>query len=543
MSLEKEIFELWKEINPSTAFVSGIKECAGKLFIPTAENRTEALNKISKLKKRTNDKSLVKFLNCLETSLEFEEPPAAPACILNVIFNHLVKEGVDDKHIASIIENGIILLRVYKIRFTTDWPVEIKILTLNECNGLLGILESLKKQVKTKRLKESIDELCSEVDDYKKRFFVEGIDKGDFSEVYPILSNRREGIGRKEVYPKLLKDLYDYPESAKEIEQRALKFLEKDLPELQKVTKKLAFVYGVDPVPEEVAKAIEEKGNLKPSELLKVVKDIRKGLQKIAEERIVKITPKYDVRVIETPHYLVNFMPTAAMQPFDVLTKKPFNLFFVTTSELGSPAKTVSEITNTLIHEEYGHCVNFSNSAVGFAAKPSLVELLDTSLSTAITEGFAFYVECIEVPRLLEDPAFREALGKVLEKYGDVDTLMDEIVFSTCKWRIIRFLRAIGDSRVNSEKQSFYDFIEWAHEKTGINRKLIFDQLFQFQEHPGYAPNYSMFGLSLEEIKKGLQKKIKDPNFSINFNTYVSSLGFPPRTVFEKRLSEYAKRA
>ena len=52
-----------------------------------------------------------------------------------------------------------------------------------------------------------------------------------------------------------------------------------------------------------------------------------------------------------------------------------------------------SELVNLLIHEEYGHCVHSSNSARGYAAKPAFVEMLDSTLGGAISEGMSFQRE------------------------------------------------------------------------------------------------------------------------------------------------------
>jgi uncharacterized protein (DUF885 family) len=97
----------------------------------------------------------------------------------------------------------------------------------------------------------------------------------------------------------------------------------------------------------------------------------------------------------------------------------------------------------------------------------------------------------------------------------------------------VRFLRAIGDVRINLNRQSLTEFVEWASEKTGFPEKTIFDQIFIFQETPGYAPCYSIAGMALKEIQDEARKNGKD---ILEFNTKASSLGFPPRTVFEERL-------
>jgi len=43
-----------------------------------------------------------------------------------------------------------------------------------------------------------------------------------------------------------------------------------------------------------------------------------------------------------------------------------------------------------------------------------------------------------------------------------------------------------------------------------------------------------------EELRKIQSLAIEKGKTVLDFNTYVSSMGFPPRTIYEKRLREYA---
>ncbi len=87
-------------------------------------------------------------------------------------------------------------------------------------------------------------------------------------------------------------------------------------------------------------------------------------------------------------------------------------------------------------------------------------------------------------------------------------------------------------------KQSAAEFINWAHEQTGLSKKLLYNEIFTFQDSPGYAPCYCMAG---EELRKIQSVAIEKGKSVTDFNTYVSSMGYPPRTVYEERLREYAK--
>ena len=121
-------------------------------------------------------------------------------------------------------------------------------------------------------------------------------------------------------------------------------------------------------------------------------------------------------------------------------------------------------------------------------------------------------------------------LLKTLSSLGDLNQIILEIEFVVYQWRIIRFLRAIGDMRINMHKQSISEFVNWAHKETGLSKKLIFNQIFIFQGMVGYAPVYSIFGASLRELQleainifMGLRSKVeglKSKHSNVRFLTF-----------------------
>ena len=132
-------------------------------------------------------------------------------------------------------------------------------------------------------------------------------------------------------------------------------------------------------------------------------------------------------------------------------------------------------------------------------------------------------------------------LVRFFEKRGGLETWTEEYEFYTWMWRIIRFLRVIGDARINTGKQSLKDFIEWANKKTGLSKSNIYHQLFPAHQGigPGYASTYAIIGESIREIQN--KAKRNDKNL-LDFNTYACSMGFPARTVFEERLQAFAAK-
>ncbi len=545
MKIDNKIFILWKKISPLSAFCSGLKQYAGKVWIPTRENEKKAVIEIDKLlKKCKKDRKAAKFLKSVRRGFMFEEPNDPPGSVMNYLYNHFLVEGFKENHIRSITDGCMKSLDVKKYLLKKDWPAEIKILAVLSCDGALGVIATAKNNVKKESSRKKLDALAEKIREWRKAVEVGKIRKGDFTDVFPLLKKFGRGFRREKLYPKLLNDYYDYPESAKEIEAKALGWLEDEMPKFRAVSAKLASKLNCSADIPGIDGALKKKYNVPLSKLIRVIVETRHLLQDVTEESLVKITPKYDVRVIETPKYMVPFMPSGAMSPFNTLTKKPFCVYFATTDKRGSPNDCLPEIFQLTIHEEHGHCVNFMNSYTGFLGKLRLVEILGSSLDTPITEGLSFHreIELLEIFRHFEHE-YRQSRAeknviKFINNYSDLETFNDAMEFVVRKWRVGRFLRAISDSRVNSGKQKYADFVDWANKKTGLPKKRIFDLTFSFFENPGYSPNYSMFGQSLAELqRKAMSKGVS----RVDFNTFVASKGFPARRIFEKQIRDEFK--
>ena len=127
----------------------------------------------------------------------------------------------------------------------------------------------------------------------------------------------------------------------------------------------------------------------------------------------------------------------------------------------------------------------------------------------------------------------------LLEKMGaleDPDLFIMEYGFLVYKWRVMRFLRAVMDTEVNTHKRTFFDFVKWARDRTGLEEKMIFDQTFIFQMMAGYAPSYSMGGQKIKALQEEMGLAGKD---LVRFNTYAASMGFVPGKLFEERLRNF----
>lgn len=546
--LDSLIMDFVKETNPSGAYLIGFNEYAGKIFIASDANIRAALRKVRALRKKARTELQKKLLDSMETAILFDEPQPVLDDIVGTIFAHLVKEGIRDDHMRSLLDYALKDVEACRKRFSKrNIPVAVKALTLYRLDGTLEILDTVKRETKSPQVRASCDALKVKVSEYVKLFELDGWGKGEFPNVEKIFIKHGFDLQRQKFYPTVLKKGYDYSESPERLEKNAISWIDAELPRFRNVTERLAKRFGCEATAEAVEAKINARMKLDPAKLIKVTLAMRRVIQRFVNRDVHAINPRYNTKVIETPPYLTGVIPTGAAQFFDTYTKKPFQYFFQTTDPKRDPDKSVAGLMNLLVHEEYGHCVHHSNSAVGFLGKlPTLQLLPGTPTSLLITEGLSFNreLEFFEASKALESkkrltPAER-AYVNFMEKYGGLKQINLEVEFMTRRWRIVRFLRVVGDVRINTGKQGLIEFVDWAHEYTGVPRSSMYFQLFPAHEgaFPGYATSYAVVG---QEIR-AIERRIKDPKKRVKFSTYLCSIGFPPRSMYRRMLLDYAAK-
>jgi hypothetical protein len=547
-NLDSEIMDFVKEVSPSGAYLVGFNDYAGKLFVASEANVEEALRNVRSLRARAKTDLHQKILDSMEAALLFDEPQPVLDDIVGTIFVHLVKEGVNEAHMLSLLEYAGKDVDACRARFAKrSFPVAVKALTLYRLEGALDILDTVKGETKSAEVKVACDSLKSKVLDYVKMFELEGWGNGEFPNVEKIFAKHGSDLGRAEFYPVALKKAYDYDETPDELERDAISWIDEELPRFNRVTAKLAKKYGCKPAAEVVEEKINSRMRLDPKDLIRVTLGVRKVIQRLVGEDVNRINPKYRTKVIETPSYLSGTIPTGAAQFFDTFTKRPFQYFFQTTDPKRDPDRSVPGLINLLVHEEYGHCVHHSNSALGFVGKLPALQVLPTPpTSGPISEGLSFNreLEFFEASKALEGKKRLSKAEKnyvaLLGKYGGLEQVNLELEFMTRRWRLTRFLRVVGDVWINTGKKSLLDFVDWANEYTGVPRSSVYHQLFPAHEgiFPGYATSYAVVG---QEIR-GIERKIREKKNRVKFSTYLCSIGFPPRSIYRRMLKEYAAR-
>jgi len=542
--IEKEVFEIWKELSPSSAFSAGLGQYAGHIMIPDAERLRKLENKIDEVIGRSVSQVERKFLSSIKTYNFLGEAQIVPDMALDAFFTHMIKEGVRSKHMISLAQDAVKALKVYSVAISKKpCPTGIRVLTSIRCHGLKEVIRSVRKASLSRALHYALEELAVAVDEYSSSFGVKGFKNAGFEEIVEVAKDGCE-LGREENLASTLTSLFDYIESPSELESKGIAMLARELPAFRRLTSSLAQKLQVEARAEVVASELSRKRGLKPMKILSFIRAIRRVTIKLVDRFIVHVNPRYKTKVIETPSYLSGIVPSGAAYFHDFLTNKPFQLFLATVDPRRAPMSVPGELLNLLVHEEYGHCVHSSNSAYHYVAKPSLVELLPSMAGSAISEGISFQRE-VDFLKYLKD--LRARTPSPVEKpfivlaarFGGLGQLVEEYEFYTQMWRIIRFLRVIGDARINSGKQKLLEFIDWAHAETGLNKSLIYHQLFPAHQGngPGYASTYAIIGEIVAEMQQLAQRNGRD---LVAFNTFACSMGFPPRSVFEERLEEYA---
>lgn len=433
-SLDNEIIALWKDLSPSGAYILGWNEYAGRLFIPSEQNLKGAIERVRALRRRAENDVQAKVLDSIEVTLLFAEPQPVLDDIVGAIFAHLTKEGINEKHMASLLSDASKSIDATQRRFrAVKVPVAVKALTLYRLDGIIEILDSVKKATKSKALKKDCDRLTEKARKFVALFQLEGFGKGTFEEVERVFKKYKFDLGREKFYRLAIEAGFDYSETPDELERNALSWIDEELPKYHDVVRRLAEHYKCAATPDAVEKKVVERQRLNPGQLLRVTNSFRKAIQEFTNESVVRINPSYKTRVIETPPFLSGVLPTGAAQFFDTFTKKPFQLYYLTTDPKRDPAKSVSQLINLLVHEEYGHCVHHSNSAFRFGGKASDLELLPTLLSGPITEGLSFNRESefLEASLALEGKkgltAAERKYVSVLEKHGGLHLVNMEL--------------------------------------------------------------------------------------------------------------------
>ena len=543
---ERAVFDLWTELRPDEAFIQGVDGCAGRFFVPTPARVRRILERITRIQRTTEDPTERKLLASFRARLELREPAALPEALVESLFGCIVKEGVNPEHVRGLATDGRKALDVRRAQSAGRTPAGMRALVQLACNGLSQILETVGSQLREPKAQAAVRALKAANARYSKAFHLRGFrPEGSFDETYALLRKTGADLGRSRSYARALRDLWDYDETPAQVEAAGLRMLRRELPHFKALVRRSAEELRCDATAEAVTERLKVRRGLRPDQILPFLRQVREPAMRVAHRHVVAINPDYTTEIIETPPYMVNVTPSGAAFEVDALTDHSKEIFLATTDERSAARPAPGELLNLLIHEEYGHCVHGSNSAHAFAATPRVLDII-TSTFVCVSEGIAFQRELEFLPVLQEIAAGKlsgeaeDAFAEALEPWGGITAASLEYEFLTQLWRMVRFLRVIGDARINSGKQDLVRFVEWAHRTTGLERATVYYQLFPAHQviGPGYASTYAIIGERIRELQQDALKRGKTLR---DFNAYASSLGWPPKSVFEEKLAAWVR--
>jgi len=543
---ERAVFEVWKELRPDEAFVFGLDECAGRLFVPTQRRVDSLLAKISRIQKSATSPIERKLLASFRASLELREPARLPQTLLESLFGYMIKEGVKASHMRALAADGRKAIDASRKRAHGPTAPGMRALVQLACNGLNEILKVVESELRDGDARAAIEALIAANRRYAKAFDLPGFSpEGTFDETYALFKRVGCGLGRSRSYARALRDFWDYTQTPAQVEAAGLRMMRRELPHFKALVERISNELHCEPTAEAATKALKEKRGLRPNQILPFLHEVREPAQRVADRHVVAINPGYATEIIETPPYLANSTPSGAAYGLDTLTDHSREIFLATTDERSAARPCPGELLNLLVHEEYGHCVHGSNSANRFAASPDLLSLIGSTF-VCVSEGIAFQRELEFLPVLQEIAAGKlsgtdeDTFATSLERWGGIGRVAREYEFLAALWRIVRFLRVIGDARINSGKQDLVHFIEWAHRTTGLERATVYYQLFPAHQiiGPGYASTYAIIGERIRELQQDALKRGKSLR---DFNAYASSIGWPPKSVFESKLEAWVR--
>lgn len=549
-----KIIELWAEINPVAGYTSGHTYKLERLLIQTDKKVNELKYKIKSLTSELNSisdsdlrETAKAILTNQNTQLELARPSGAgPSgtgaggvyAAADGVF-YIVLKGDSSKNWVSQYLDVVVKM----VKFETErwlhgtYTVQEKKECLDTFAYMEGALEALGNA--NGNLQGKIASVKKSLQEYKGIFYDQALMSSDFKVLFAALKtgDAVQGPIKAKGYPGTLENYYTLGMSLDQVEQSAENWMLIDMPVTNNLAQRVGATLGL-PIASSLQEVWDSMSKKYSSDFnVDRMKKILKICQNYGRDKIIDFTDKDKVMFSPTPDYLVNLVTGGEDFAIDYLTNKPFSQLYLTKS------KNTSLLTmiNILVHEA-SHGFNFVMSARH--AKPRLLNL-NTSLEVPMTEGQAYYreyqyyagaVDILEKPNLTDnEQAYINLYGTTKEQQR---AAVQAAELETYIWRIIRYIRALCDVKVNGGTQTYTEFIEWAADATGLSIETIHGECFTFLSCPGYAPCYAIGGaiygnLSTKGYRKGISER--------TFNTQTSSMGFHTWPQDIKKMNEISE--
>ncbi|MBS1663736.1 MAG: hypothetical protein JST68_22015 [Bacteroidetes bacterium] len=536
--LNQDIVQLWSEYNPVMAYTSDYTTELKSLFFETADAAMEMRKKILALESRLGEITDEKLrttakavLVSIKTQIDMTRPSGAGPSGTGMGGVYAAADGVfyivlKKDYKAAFVESFLDQVQRMVEFETQKWAgQDFTILVRRECldtavymSGTLASLKNVRPD-----LAAPIAAILSALEKYKALFFVKGLESPDFSTYWKIFKEWDRIYGPAAVYgyPGSLQNYYQLPQTKDEIETIAMGWLELELPvtiDIADRIKNYPFITNQKNL-QEIWDAVSKQYAVDFGKYMTKVVDACKAY---GEKYIIASSSSDRVDFDATPDYLVDLVTGGEDFAVNYLNKaQAYSQLYLTES------KNTSLLTmiNILVHEA-SHGYNFVLSAKNAEALLNL----NSPLQVPMTEGMAFYRE-YQYWAAAQNLLYKDKLNNVesayLALYGDDRQSQVQGVLcaelETYIWRVIRYIRALCDTKVNGGEMTYTDFIEWAAQKTGLSEETLHGECFTFLASPGYAPCYAMGCATYAMIQKeGIMNGVTE----IDFNTFCSAQGF-----------------
>jgi hypothetical protein len=384
------------------------------------------------------------------------------------------------------------------------------------------------------------DKILGAIGEYSLLFEVPDLDAKEFETYWPVFQAWDEVRGPTQAngYPACLVGYYQLQQSIEEIETMAEAWLQLDLPVVEGISAQVQALPRIgaggtlqdvwDRVTHEYAVDFDEQ----------LMREMVKATDDFGAAYIVGHDSEDVVEFAATPDYLVDLVTGGEDFAVDYLSPMTAYSQLYLTAEKNTSLLTM---INILVHEA-SHGYNFVLSARNTTLSPLLN--VNTALEVPTTEGMAFWREYeywVAAQALLGRSDLDPVEGAYLQLYGETAAEQEAAILcaqlETYVWRIVRYVRALCDVRVNGGKETYTDFIARAAAATGLSEETLHGECFTFMASPGYAPCYSVGGVTYAAA----QTRARAAGVSqLAFNTTASAMGFYAWPAAEAKLDMIA---
>ncbi|MFC5730815.1 MULTISPECIES: hypothetical protein [Nocardioides] len=427
--------------------------------------------------------------------------------------------------------------------FGQDFTILVRRECLDTCDYVRGTVQAM--LVARPDLGQQCQAILDALLAYEALFAVPGLDSADFATYWPLFQedDRTRGPRPAAGYPECLRGYFQLTQDAHDIEVMASAWLELDLPIVESIVAEVTalpfFPAGWSGSLQDVWDAVSAQYSVDFDDAL--IARMVEVTDAFGAAYIVGHTAADPVRFAATPAYLVNLVTGGEDFAVDYLDPmSAYSQLYLTSAKNSS----LLTMINILVHEA-SHGYNFVLSARNTALSPLLN--VNTALEVPTTEGMAFWREFeyySAAQQLLGRTDLDPTQVTYLQLYGA--TLAEQQAAVLCArletylWRLVRYVRALCDVRVNGRHQTYTDFIAWASTATGLSEEFLHGECFTFMASPGYAPCYALGAATYAAAQAQAKKRGVT---ELEFNTAASSMGFYAWPVAELRLNSLCETA